>query len=116
MIRAVADINFYRPFLAAVRRVRPDFDCVLGQDVGLDGKSDEVLLEWAAVNDRVVLSIDKKTIPDEAAARMASGKVFAGAILVKPSAMFAAVVQDLILIVAATEQYEWIDRVEFIPY
>ena len=63
MIRFVADENFNFDVIAGVLRRNPDADFILLGEVGL-GAVDSVILEFAARNDRVVLTHDLSTMSD----------------------------------------------------
>ena len=85
MTKLVADENFPRSLLLAARKHVPQIDAVRVQDVGLTGIADPKLLEWAAANDRVILTHDANTLVGIAYARVARGERMAGVLeLVKP--------------------------------
>ena len=56
MLRLAADENFNRDIVRGLLRRKPDLDIVRVQDAGLAGADDSSVLEWAAVQGRVVLS------------------------------------------------------------
>ena len=62
MIRFAADENFNHTITRGLLRRQPDLDIVRAQDVGLAGAKDEVVLEWAASEGRVLLTQDARTI------------------------------------------------------
>jgi predicted nuclease of predicted toxin-antitoxin system len=62
MLRLLADENFNGIIVRAILRRRPDVDIVRVQDVGLLGAADPVILEWAACEERALLTHDAKTI------------------------------------------------------
>ena len=53
-------------------------DLVRVQDVGLLGAPDEDILDWAAENNRILLTHDKATIPGFAYNRMSSQQKMCG--------------------------------------
>ena len=65
MWRLVLDQNFNRDLVNAVKRRhgKPDLDMVRLLDVGLDEAPDDVVLAWAAREERIVLTHDEKTMP-----------------------------------------------------
>ena len=62
MIRLAADENFNNNIVRGLLRRNPEIDIVRAQDTGLGGADDPVILEWAAQNNRVLLTHDVKTI------------------------------------------------------
>lgn len=60
--RFLTDENFEGAILRGILLVNPDLDIVRVQDNDLSGTDDDVILEWAAENHRVVLSHDKRTM------------------------------------------------------
>ena len=58
MLLLVADENFNNDILRGLLRRKPELDIVRIQDVGLSGASDPTVLEWAAEQNRVLLTHD----------------------------------------------------------
>ena len=58
MIRFLTDEDFNRFILAGVRRRLPELDIVRVQDCGLRSFRDPIILEFAASENRIVLSHD----------------------------------------------------------
>ena len=59
----------------AVRRREPTVDFVSGQEAGLDGIPDQVLLDRAAAEGRVLVSHDRRTIDRPLSGPLGSGQV-----------------------------------------
>ena len=85
-IRLLADENFNNAVLRGLWLRNPAIDLVRVQDVGLSGMADPEVLEWAAQEERVLLTHDKSTIPDYAYQRLKAGRPMAG--FVKSAALF----------------------------
>ena len=66
MMRLLADENFHGVVVRHVLIRCPGLDLVRVQDVGLSGATDPEVLAWAAANDRIVLTHDHRTMPDDA--------------------------------------------------
>jgi len=64
----------------------PGLDVVRVVDVGLGGKPDLEVLEWAAREGRVVVSRDRATLSAEAAQRVSQGRPMPGLILLRRGA------------------------------
>jgi predicted nuclease of predicted toxin-antitoxin system len=63
MLRLLADENFNGDIVRALLLRQPDLDIVRVQDVGLAGLDDPDILDWAAANDRIILTHDRATLP-----------------------------------------------------
>jgi predicted nuclease of predicted toxin-antitoxin system len=82
-VRLLLDENVEKALLLGLRRRHPGLDVVRVVDVGLGGRSDPEILEWAAREGRVVLSRDRATLSAEAARRIEGGKPMPGLILLR---------------------------------
>lgn len=63
MLRLISDHNFNGRILRGLRRRIPNLDVVCALDVGLASVGDPDLLEWAAAEDRLLLTHDVNTVP-----------------------------------------------------
>ena len=116
MVRLLSDENFNGRIVRGVLRQRPGIDLVRAQDVGLSGVDDPAVLEWAAQNDRIVISHDQNTLVGFALDRVTGGQPMPGLFVVDSSAAVGRVINDLMLIDDATEHAEWANRIEYLPY
>lgn len=66
MRQLLADENFNGSIFRGLLLRSPALDLVRVQDVGLSGEADESVLEWAADQNRLLLTHDLKTIPRHA--------------------------------------------------
>jgi predicted nuclease of predicted toxin-antitoxin system len=73
VIRLAADENFNHTITRGLLRRLPHVDLVRVQDVGLSGAEDDLVLEWAAREGRILLTQDAKTITKFAFDRVRSG-------------------------------------------
>lgn len=62
MLKFLADENFDNTIVRGLFRRNPTLDIVRVQDVGLSGKDDPTVLEWAAQEGRILLTHDVATI------------------------------------------------------
>ena len=115
MVKFLADQNLNEAIVTALLRRYPGLDMVLARTVGLAEAEDPEVLRFAAEEGRVVLTHDKKTMPEFAAERIRGGEPMPGLLLVKSNAPLAAIVDDLCLIVESTDRAEWGNRIEFLP-
>jgi hypothetical protein len=78
--------------------------------------SDDVILQWAAERQRILLTHDARTMPRQATARLASGLHIAGVFVVDDFAPISACIEDLLLIDEVSTAGEWQDRILYLPF
>jgi predicted nuclease of predicted toxin-antitoxin system len=81
--KALLNVFPWRESNLGLRRRHPGLDVVRVVDVGLGGRPDPEILEWAAREGRVVVSRDRATLSAEAARRIEGGKPIPGLILLR---------------------------------
>lgn len=115
MMRFLADPNFNRNMLdGLLKRVRR-IDVLVAQEVGLERVYDQILPAWAAEEDRVLLSQDKRTIPGYAYDRMIAKQPMPGVVIVPMDLPVPRAIEDLVLLITCSTDAEWRDRVLFLP-
>jgi hypothetical protein len=114
--RFLADNDVSEPILEGVLRRVPSFDVCRARDVGLRRVSDDDILRHAAQDQRIVLSHDVNTMRAAAIRRIRARESCTGLVLIPQDGELSAIIDDLVLIDAATEMKEWFDRIEFIPF
>ena len=110
-----ADENLNNDIIRALLRRSPDLDLVRVQDVGLSGADDPTVLEWAATENRVLLTHDVATITKYAFERVEAGKPMSGVFEVPQSLPISDAVEDLLLIAECSEPDEWQFQVQYLP-
>jgi len=115
MLLLVADENFNNNIVRGLLRQRPDLDVVRVQDVGLRGKEDPVLLEWAAKEGRVLLTHDAATMAYYAYERVREGKPMPGIIEVADDLPIGRVMEDILLLAEYSERGEWEGQIIYLP-
>lgn len=90
-------------------------DIVTAHEVGLSDASDSDLLGWAAEQNRVLVTHDRRTMPFHAAARIASNEDVAGIIVVSRRLPVGDVIDDLEIIVTCSEASEWKNIIMHLP-
>jgi predicted nuclease of predicted toxin-antitoxin system len=116
MLRFCADENFNNNILRGLLRRLSTLDIVRIQDVGLTGIDDISLLAWAAVEKRIVLTHDTKTMAGFAFARVDEGKPMPGVFVVDCDASPGFVLEDISLIVECSLNEEWEGQVIYLPF
>ena len=115
MIRFLTDEDFDNDILRGVILRLPDLDIVRVQDVGLLGKSDPVVLEWAAQNMRVLLTHDIRTMRRHAYARLEAGFSMPGVFVAPQSLRIAQAIAEVLLLAECSVEGEWEGQVRFLP-
>lgn len=83
MIRFLTDEDFRSGIFRGIRRRIPSLDIIRVQDAGLRTLRDHTILEFAAAENRIVLSHDLSTMETNAAARILAGKPMPGLLLLR---------------------------------
>ena len=115
MLRLLADENFNGDIVRALLLRQPDLDIVRVQDVGFVGVGDPDILDWAAANDRIILTHDRATLPDYAYERLAVGENMPGVFILNDRFPVGDATREILLMIACSEQAEWRDRVVYLP-
>jgi hypothetical protein len=115
MLRLLADENFNGDVVRGLLLRQPDLDVVRVQDVGLAGADDPDILAWAAANNRIVLTHDRATLSDYAYERVAAGEEMAGVFILNDRFPVGRAIEEILLLVACTEQAEWSGRAVHVP-
>ena len=115
MLRLAADENFNGRILRGLQRRIPDLDVVRVQDTPLYGADDPSLLEWAAKEGTIVLTHDVATLVGYAYERISGDKSMPGVIAVQSGAPIGSIIDDLQLLIMASEAGDLDNRIIFIP-
>ncbi|MBI3246699.1 MAG: DUF5615 family PIN-like protein [Deltaproteobacteria bacterium] len=115
MIRFLTDEDFDNDILRGVVLRLPTLDIVRVQDVGLLGKSDPVVLAWAAGETRLLLTHDIRTMRLHAYARLDEGLPMPGVFVVPQSLPVARAIEEVLLLAECSVEGEWEGQVRFLP-
>ncbi|HEX8734890.1 MAG TPA: DUF5615 family PIN-like protein [Pyrinomonadaceae bacterium] len=115
MIRFLSDEDFNRRILRGLRRRLPTLDVVRVQDIGLITQPDTEVLEWAAKENRVLLTHDITTMSKHAFDRVNQGLPMPGIIEVPQLVPIGEAIEELILIAECSLENEWQNQVIFLP-
>ena len=94
----------------------PGLDLVRCVDVGLSGADDRSVLEWAALDDRVLLTHDFETMLGFAHARVRTGREMPGVIAVNPWLDARTAAEGILTIALASLEHELQGQVRFVPF
>ncbi|HEX9652893.1 MAG TPA: DUF5615 family PIN-like protein [bacterium] len=103
MLRLAADENFNRDIVRGLLRRKPDLDIVCIQDVGLSQAEDPTILEWAANENRVLLTHDVSTITRYAYERLQAGLSIPG------------VFEVSLILAESSLEGEWEGQIRYLP-
>ena len=115
MIRFLADVNFNRRIVRGLRRRNPDLDIVLAQDVGLGRADDPTVLEWAARENRIVLTHDVSTMNPYAYERAGRGQSMPGIFEMSDEVAIGRAIEDILLLAECSLDGEWEGQVRHLP-
>ena len=115
MLRLAADENFNNNIVRGLLRRNPNLDIVRIQDEGLSGADDPTVLEWAAREERVLLTHDVSTITHYAYERVKSGQYMPGVFEVSPYVNIGRVIEDILLLAELSLEGEWEGKIGYLP-
>lgn len=115
MFLLAADENFNNDILRGLLRRDPTLDIVRIQDVGLTHAPDPIVLEWAAQENRVLLTHDLNTITKFAYERIVAGKRMPGVIEVNRSVPISVAIEDILLLAVTSSSGDWKGQIIYLP-
>jgi len=115
MLLLVADENFNNDILRGLLRRDPSLDLVRIQDVGLTHAPDPEVLEWAAQENRVLLTHDRNTVTKFAYQRVLDGKSMPGVIEVDRSVSMKVAIEEILVLAVLSESGELEGRIVYLP-
>jgi len=113
-VKFLADANFSRRIVKGVQRREPLLDFQTAEEAGLPGRPDSEVLEIAASQRRVLVTYDRKTMPGAFGA-FATRRQSSGVLIVQQSLPVVLAIEELLLVWAASEAEDWINRISPIP-
>ena len=114
-LRLIADENFNGSIIRGLIRILPNLDLVRVQDVELSGAEDPTILEWAANNNRILISHDRRTVPPHAYEMLRASKRMAGVFIVPESLAIGRAIDDLLILLECSLDGEWEGQVRYLP-
>lgn len=115
MLRVLIDQDFDHDILRGLW-LRLPLDAVTAFETGLSQKNDPEVLDWAARNERVILTHDRQTMPAFAYDRVVKGLTMSGLFVVSRSLPVGQAIAELELLVACSKPGEWSGMVIFVPW
>jgi uncharacterized protein with PIN domain len=115
MLRLLIDQDLDHVILRALLLRVQNLDVITAHQAGLSNASDPELLAWAAEQERVVITHDRRTMPYHATSRIARAEKIAGIIIVSRQLPVSRVIDDLEIIVSCSDMVEWENIVKHLP-
>ena len=115
VVRLLIDQDFDHDILRGLMRRVPDLDAVTAHEAGLGQAADPELLDWAAQSGRIVVTHDRKTMPEHAATRSAGGERMPGVFVAPRRLPIGQVIDDLELMVTCSDENQWENIVRYLP-
>lgn len=114
-MRFLADENFNGKLLKALRKALPDLDIVRAQETEIYRAPDPQVLEWAAQENRIVLTHDIQTMTKFAYERVEAELSMPGVIEVSNDISIGQVIDELATMIGASTPEEFELQVKYIP-
>jgi predicted nuclease of predicted toxin-antitoxin system len=114
-LKLLADENFDNTIIRGLLRRNPDIDIARVQDVGLLGKDDPTILQWASQEGRVLMTHDVATITKYAYDRVRQGQSMPGVIEVSVGAEVGRVIEDALLVIECSLEGELDGQIQYLP-
>jgi hypothetical protein len=115
MLRMLIDQDLDHDILRGLIRRLPRLDAVTAFEIGMREATDPQLLTRAAQEGRIVVTHDRKTMPMHAAALMSAGENIAGLLVVPRGMSLRQAIEDLELMIACSENDEWVNVIRYLP-
>ena len=115
MLLFLSDEDFNRRIVRGLRRRLPRLDVVRVQNVGLIARPDTEVLEWAAEENRVVLTHDVTTMSKHAFDRVNQELPMPGVIEISQDVPIGEAIEELVLIAECSLENEWQNQVIYLP-
>jgi hypothetical protein len=115
MLCLLIDENLDHRILRGLKLRLPALDFVVVQNTELKGEKDPSLLAWAALQNRILITHDLKTIPKHAYERVEANEPMSGVIAVPDTLAIGQTIDELALIIESSEQRELENLVIYLP-
>ena len=115
MLSLLSDENFNGDIVRGLFLHQPNLDLLRVQDTGLREVDDPEILDWAASNERILLTHDRATMPDFAYERLVRGEKMTGLFVVNDRMPIRQAIDELLLLINCSEQAEWKGIVLYLP-
>jgi len=115
VIRFLADADLDYAIVSGCLRREPAMDFLSANDANLEGVPDPRVLALAAEQDRILVSHDFQTMPRHFGEFLEAQGFSPGVFLVKQYSPVGDVIDELVLVWAASDADEWKNRILEVP-
>ncbi len=114
-VRFLSDENFDYVIVQGLRLRQPKIDILTAPQAGILGFPDPAVLAFAAHQDRILVTHDKRTMPDHFAAFLAEGNQSPGIMLMSRKVAIGQAIDALLLVWEASSHEEWRHLITRLP-
>jgi hypothetical protein len=119
MLALIIDENIHGGFMPGVWAFASkrgyEIDAVAATDVGFGGRPDEEILEWAAANGRVIVTLDVSTMIGYARDRVNDGRPMAGLLLMRKGLASGVWIEHLAMTAICYDPADMAGQTRFVP-
>ena len=115
MLKFAVDENFNMQIVNGVLRRQPGIDLKTVRSAGLEGADDRTILEWAALEKRILLTHDVNTLTYYAYERVEKGITMPGIFEVPLWIPIGTAIENILLIANCSLEGEWEGQVNYFP-
>jgi hypothetical protein len=115
MLRLISDEDVHDDIVQGLRHREASLDIVRAVDVGLAHTPDPKILQWAALQQRILITGDLNSMVGFAWARVRSGQPMPGVLALVENIAAARVIDDILLVALCDAPGDVKDQVLFIP-
>jgi predicted nuclease of predicted toxin-antitoxin system len=115
MIRFLADEDIKDQIFKGVLRRMPNLDIVRVQDVGLRTFRDDRVLEFAAQENRILLTHDVSTMRTFAKVRLLAGKPMPGVFEISQNLPIGRAIEEIVTVAECSLPDEWNGLIQYLP-
>jgi len=116
MLRLLIDQDLDHVILRGLLLRVPNLDVITAHQVGLSNASDPEVLAWAAEQERILVTHDRRTMPYHATSRIARAEKIAGVIIVSRQLPVSQVINELEIVVSCSDVVEWENVIKYLPF
>lgn len=116
--RFLADEDFRYDIVVGMRRAQPSIDVLTASEAKTLGLSDPDVLAWARAHDRILITHDKRTMPDHfyrLVTDLAADEHCPGVMLISQDLAIGVAISALLDIWALSSHEEWRDVLTRVP-
>ena len=115
-VRFLADEDLHAGITDGLRSREPAIDILDARTAGLRGRTDPVLLDLAAQQDRILITHDRNTMTRFFMERVAEGKSNPGIFVAPQTSSIGEIIEALLLIWTASQTDEWRNQIVYLPF